>query len=172
MSTCGQLCASWWKFLYIGLHVKPRLHAWHIYRQSCSHFAFSSLSGMNADCIWRLTSIQYVCPNLAPAWTLASEFDRINWPLTPEMFTFWICTRVLQWLCLKAVSVSMFVLGGLRGSTATSDLVSSFFSNPGLCLADVFLWLLCRNGVWHKLETTTKLKRVSQRMSIYLKAIF
>ena len=31
--------------LYIGLHVKPRLHAWHSHRQSRSlHFAFSSLS--------------------------------------------------------------------------------------------------------------------------------
>ena len=40
------------------------------------------------------------------------------------MFTFWICTGVLQWLCLKAVSVSTFVLGGLRGFTATSDLVT------------------------------------------------
>ena len=60
---------------------------------------------------------------LAPAWTLTSEFDRINWPLTSEMFTFWICTRVFQWSCLKAVSVSTFVLGGLRGFTATSDLV-------------------------------------------------
>ena len=29
---------------YIGLHVKPRLHAWHSHRQSRSHFAFSSLS--------------------------------------------------------------------------------------------------------------------------------
>ena len=69
-----------------------------------------------------------VCPNLAPAWTLTSEFDRINWPLTSEMFTFWICTRVLQWSCLKAVSVSTFVLalGGLRGFTATSDLVKAF----------------------------------------------
>ena len=64
-----------------------------------------------------------VCPNLAPAWTLTSEFHRINWPLTSEMFTFGICTRVLQWSCLKAVSVSTFVLGGLRGFTATSDLV-------------------------------------------------
>ena len=64
-----------------------------------------------------------VCPNLAPAWTLTSDFDRISWPLTSEMFTFWICTRVLQWSCLKAVSVSTFVLGGLRGFTATSDLV-------------------------------------------------
>ena len=64
-----------------------------------------------------------VCPNLAPARTLTSEFDRINWPLTSEMFTFWICARVLQWSCLKAVSVSTFVLGGLRGFTATSDLV-------------------------------------------------
>ena len=39
------------------------------------------------------------------------------------MFTFWICTRALQWSCLKVVSVSTFVLGGLRGFTATSDLV-------------------------------------------------
>ena len=29
---------------FIGLHVKPRLHAWHSHRQSRSHFAFSSLS--------------------------------------------------------------------------------------------------------------------------------
>ena len=27
MSACGQLCASWRRFLYIGLPVKPRLHA-------------------------------------------------------------------------------------------------------------------------------------------------
>ena len=40
----GQLCASWRRFLYIGLHEKPRLHAWHSHRQSRSHFAFSSLS--------------------------------------------------------------------------------------------------------------------------------
>ena len=32
------------KVLYLGIHVKPRLHAWHSHRQSCSHFAFSSLS--------------------------------------------------------------------------------------------------------------------------------
>ena len=44
MSACGYLCASWRRFLYIGLHVKPRLHAWHSHRQSRSHFAFSSLS--------------------------------------------------------------------------------------------------------------------------------
>ena len=76
-----------------------------------------------------------VCPNLAPAWTLTSEFDRINWPLTSEMYTFWICTRVLQWSCLKAVSVSTFVLGGLRGFTATSDLViGSAEALPILCV--------------------------------------
>ena len=44
MSACGKLRASWRKFLYIGLHVKPRLHAWHSHRQSRTHFAFSSLS--------------------------------------------------------------------------------------------------------------------------------
>ena len=46
MSACGQLCASWRRFLYIGLHVswKPRLQAWHSHRQSRSHSAFSSLS--------------------------------------------------------------------------------------------------------------------------------
>ena len=38
------LCASCRRFLYIGLHVKPRLHAWHSHRQSRSHFAFSSRS--------------------------------------------------------------------------------------------------------------------------------
>ena len=32
------------KIFHIGLHVKPRLHAWHSHRQSRSHFAFSSLS--------------------------------------------------------------------------------------------------------------------------------
>ena len=52
------------------------------------------------------------------------------------MFTFWICTRVLQWSCLKAVSVSTFVLGGLRGFTATSDIVSFHqgpFEAPSRC---------------------------------------
>ena len=44
MSACGYLCASCRRFLYIGLHVKPRLHAWHSHRQSRSHFALSSLS--------------------------------------------------------------------------------------------------------------------------------
>ena len=44
MSACGYLCASCRRFLYIGLHVKPRLHAWHSHRQSRSYFAFSSLS--------------------------------------------------------------------------------------------------------------------------------
>ena len=72
----------------------------------------------------------WVCPNLAPAWTLTSEFDRINWPLTSEMFIFWICTRVLQWSCLKAVSVSTFVSGGLRGFIATSDLVLEVAPKP------------------------------------------
>ena len=57
-----------------------------------------------------------VCPHLAPAWTLTSEFDRINWPLTSDMFTFRICTRVLGWSCLKAVSVSTFVLLILESS--------------------------------------------------------
>ena len=32
------------RFLYIGLHVKPRLHASHSHTQSRSHFAISSLS--------------------------------------------------------------------------------------------------------------------------------
>ena len=32
------------RFLYIGVHVKPRLHAWHSHRESRSHFALSSLS--------------------------------------------------------------------------------------------------------------------------------
>ena len=36
--------ASWRGFLYKGLHVKPRLHAWHSHRQPRSHFAFLSLS--------------------------------------------------------------------------------------------------------------------------------
>ena len=53
------------------------------------------------------------------SWNIR-KFDRINWPLTSEMFTFWVC---LQWSWLKAVSVHAFVLGGLRGSTATSSLV-------------------------------------------------
>ena len=44
MSACEWLCASWRRFLYIGLHEKPRLHAWHSHRQSRSNFAFSSLS--------------------------------------------------------------------------------------------------------------------------------
>ena len=34
------------KFLYIGRHVKARLHAWHSHRQSRSHFALSSLSDL------------------------------------------------------------------------------------------------------------------------------
>ena len=61
------------------------------------------------------------------------EFDRINWPLTLEMFTFfeyaWIC---LQWSCLKAVNVSvpMFVFGGLWGSTTTSALVIFIILSP------------------------------------------
>ena len=48
MSACGQLCHSWRKFLYIGLPVKPRLHARHSHRQyrSGRHFAFSSLSDL------------------------------------------------------------------------------------------------------------------------------
>ena len=76
----------------------------------------------------------------SPAWTLTSEmvhfvsksvtlsmyidagddlhgFDHISWPLTSEIFTFWKC---LQWSYLKIVSVPLFVLGRLRGSTATS----------------------------------------------------
>ena len=48
------------------------------------------------------------------------EFDRINWPLTSEMFTF---LNMLAMVVSEAVSVPTFVLGGLRGSTATSDLV-------------------------------------------------
>ena len=44
MWACGYLCASWRRFLHIGLHVKPRLYVWHSHRQSRSHFAFSSLS--------------------------------------------------------------------------------------------------------------------------------
>ena len=92
-----------------------------------------------------------VCPNLAPAWTLTSEmvlfgsksltlsmwidvhvveicasslreFDRINWPLTSEMFTL---LDMRATLVSETVSVPTFVLGGLRGSTATSDLVES-----------------------------------------------
>ena len=27
-----------------------------------------------------------VCPNLAPAWTVTSEFDCINWPLTSDVY--------------------------------------------------------------------------------------
>ena len=77
-------------------------------------------------------SMHPACPNLAPAWTLTSEFDRINWPLTPEMIPFGICTRVLQWTCLKAVLLSTFVLGVLRGFTATSDLVAVFHTSADL----------------------------------------
>ena len=40
----GSCVLPWRRFLYIGVHVKPRLHAWHSHRQSRSHFALSSLS--------------------------------------------------------------------------------------------------------------------------------
>ena len=78
----------------------------------------------------------------APAWTLTSEMvpfgsksvtlsmsvDRCGWrstwlwshQLTSDLkrcLLFWKC---LQWLFLKAVLVPTFVIGGLRGSTATS----------------------------------------------------
>ena len=100
-----------------------------IKRSPGGEFAGGGRSTWNSTCEvpgWLHLAIDQhpVCPNLAPAWTLTSEFDRINWPLTSGMFTFWICTRVLQWPCLKAVSVSTFVLGGLRGFTAISDLVT------------------------------------------------
>ena len=39
------------------------------------------------------------------SWNMR-EFDRINWPLTSEMFTF---VTFLQWSYLKAVSVPTFV---------------------------------------------------------------
>ena len=45
-------------------------------------------------------------------------FDRNNWPLTSRDITFCKC---LRWSSRKAVSVP--VIGGLRGSTATSSLV-------------------------------------------------
>ena len=156
MSACGQLCAFWRKFLYIGLYVKPRLHAWHSHRQSHSHFAFSSLSDQWeirlffifaklffthyyrflylgdqkiswwTSCRWRvggqlrnppvkfrherwlhLVIDQHpVCPNLVPAWTLTSEFDRINWPLTSahvscngRVWKQFRCLRLFQEAC-------------------------------------------------------------------------
>ena len=41
MPACGELCAGWRKYFYIGLHVKPRLHAGLSHRQSRSHFILS-----------------------------------------------------------------------------------------------------------------------------------
>ena len=53
------------------------------------------------------------------SWNMR-EFDRINWPLTSEMFTL---LDMIEMVVSEAVLVPMFVLAGLRGSTATSDLV-------------------------------------------------
>ena len=71
-----------------------------------------------------------------PAWTLTAFGD---WPaysmskfsasvnsdlwVWSYQLTSDLSTRVLQWSCLKAVSVSTFVLGGLWGSNARSDLL-------------------------------------------------
>ena len=46
----------------------------------------------------------------------------VNFPLTSDMFTF-LDMRAM--LLSEAVSVPTFVLGSLRGSTATSDLVAN-----------------------------------------------
>ena len=64
---------------------------------------------------------------VVPAWTLTSENASFGvcasrwWhQLTSDpkrCLLFWKC---LQWSCLTAVSVPAFVIGGLRGSTATS----------------------------------------------------
>ena len=173
MSACGQLCASWRKFLYIGLHVKPRLHAWHSHRQSRSHFTFSSLSDqweIRLFFIFRNSFLYKITVSFTmvikrspggqaagggrstskstcevPAWTLtafgdwpASSMSKFSASVNSDLWV-WsyqltsdLSTCVLQWSCLKAVSVSTFVLGGLRGSTATSDLVvrSSLCSCP------------------------------------------
>ena len=56
--------------------------------------------------------------------------DHINWPLTArDVSFFWKC---LQWPCLKAVLVPTFVIGGLRGSTATSGSSFNGLRNPPL----------------------------------------
>ena len=51
------------------------------------------------------------------SWNMR-EFDRINWSLTSEMFTF---LNMLAMVVSEAVSVPTFVLRGLRGPTATSN---------------------------------------------------
>ena len=59
-------------------------------------------------CSWKYTRVW--------SYQLTSDLDQ-------RCLLFWICSCGLQWSCLKAVSVPTFVFGGLRGSTATSDLV-------------------------------------------------
>ena len=47
--------------------------------------------------------------------------DRINWPLTPsDVYFFGNACNGRVWNLVKAVSVTTFVIGGLRGSTTTS----------------------------------------------------
>ena len=103
-------------FLY---HSDQKISWWRIFRWRVVNFEIHLCSsGVISDCIWRSYSIQYV-QNLAPAWTLTSgmvpfgsksetlsmlidvvenvrEFDRISWPLTLEMFTFYMLAMVVS----------------------------------------------------------------------------
>ena len=65
------------------------------------------------------------------------------------MFTFFL--NCLHWSCLNAVSVPMFVLGGLRGSTAKSgsSCLLSFWSNNArrlLCTTSNLIKLGCKKA--------------------------
>ena len=87
-----------------------------IWRSPGGEFAGGGRSTWKSTCevpgwLWLHLAIDQhpVCPNLAPAWTLTSEFDRINWPLTSEMFTFWICTRA--WKQFRCLHLSLEACG-------------------------------------------------------------
>ena len=54
------------------------------------------------------------------------EFDRINWPLTSEMLTFLYACNGCAWKQFQCLCLCL--IGGLRGSTATSALVIAWWS--------------------------------------------
>ena len=134
ISACGEMCASWQKFLYKSLRVKPRLHAWHSHRQARSHFTFSSLSDqweLQLFFIFRNSFIQNyrfftmvmkisrggesagggrstsksTC--VVPAWTLTGFGDRPAFSMS-KLAPAWTLTSEMVPFESKSVTLSMY----------------------------------------------------------------
>ena len=94
----------------------------------------------------------------------AEHVDRCSWKytqvwsyqLTSDLRDVYFFGSAVQWSCLRAVSVPMLVLGGLRGSTATSALVCGLNSKSWSCKTWQFIYdqsgrmnsIFCKCFIW------------------------